>query len=47
MQIKYSFEAYQKSQEEVRKIQEALNDKTWRPQPLHVVNVSISYNKFL
>lgn len=41
-QVKYSFMAYQKSGDEIRKMKEKLNDPKWRPPPLCVMNVSIS-----
>lgn len=40
LQIKYSFEPYQKSPERLKEIRLHFNDPFWRPPPLQVVNVS-------
>ncbi|XP_050093578.1 transient receptor potential cation channel subfamily A member 1 isoform X1 [Anopheles aquasalis] len=43
--IKYSFGAYQKSQEAIAEIRKTLNDPKWRPPPLHVVNAMVSHGR--
>ncbi|XP_062543504.1 transient receptor potential cation channel subfamily A member 1 isoform X2 [Armigeres subalbatus] len=43
--IKYSFHAYQKSQEKIEQIRKATNDPKWRPPPLHVVNAMVSHGR--
>lgn len=35
--------AYQKSHERILKVRSILNDPKWRPPPLEVVNVSLSF----
>ncbi|XP_055535400.1 transient receptor potential cation channel subfamily A member 1 isoform X2 [Wyeomyia smithii] len=43
--IKYSFHIYQKSQEQVEKMRQALNDPEWRQPPLHVVNAMVTHGR--
>uniref|UniRef100_A0A182J6U6 Ion transport domain-containing protein n=1 Tax=Anopheles atroparvus TaxID=41427 RepID=A0A182J6U6_ANOAO len=43
--IKYSFSAYQKSQEAIAEMRKTLNDPKWRPPPLHVVNAMVAHGR--
>uniref|UniRef100_A0A8W7MUE8 Ion transport domain-containing protein n=1 Tax=Anopheles arabiensis TaxID=7173 RepID=A0A8W7MUE8_ANOAR len=45
LNIKYSFHAYQKSQEGIAEMRKTLNDPKWRPQPLHVVNAMVAHGR--
>ncbi|XP_053675930.1 transient receptor potential cation channel subfamily A member 1 [Anopheles nili] len=45
LNIKYSFSAYQKSQEAIAETRKTMNDPKWRPPPLHVVNAMVAHGR--
>ncbi|XP_052892549.1 transient receptor potential cation channel subfamily A member 1 [Anopheles moucheti] len=45
LNIKYSFHAYQKSQESIAEMRKTINDPKWRPPPLHVVNAMVAHGR--